>query len=139
MILLDTNVVSEPLRRQPETRVVEWIDAQPLETLYLSAITVAELRACVALLPPGRRRTGLHENLEERVLPLFAGRVLPFDLLCTTAYAGLMAKARSKRLAIAAADGYIAAIALANGFAVATRDGGPFEAAGAKVIDPWRA
>jgi predicted nucleic acid-binding protein len=139
MILLDTNVVSEPLRRQPEIRVVEWIDAQPLETLYLSTITVAELRAGVALLPPGRRRTGLHENLEERVLPLFAGRVLPFDLLCTTAYAGLMAKARSKGLAIAAADGYIAAIALANGFAVATRDIGPFAAAGARVIDPWRA
>lgn len=51
MILLDTNVVSEPLRQSPETRVVEWIDAQPLETLYLSAITVAELRAGVALLP----------------------------------------------------------------------------------------
>lgn len=139
MILLDTNVVSEPLRRQPEARVVEWIDAQPLETLYLSAITVAELRAGVALLPSGRRRAGLHENLEERVLPLFAGRVMPFDLLCTQAYAALMAKTRSKGLAIAAADGYIAAIALANGFAVATRDTGPFEAAGARVIDPWRA
>jgi len=138
MILLDTNVVSEPLRRQPESRVIEWIDAQPLETLYLSAITVAELRAGVTLLPSGRRRTGLHENLEERVLPLFAGRVLPFDLLCTTAYAALMARARSKGMAIAAADGYIAAIALANGFAVATRDTGPFEAAGARVIDPWQ-
>lgn len=137
MILLDTNVVSEPLRRQPETRVIEWIDAQSLETLYLSAITVAELRAGVALLPSGRRRTGLHENLEERVLPLFAGRVLPFDLLCTTAYADLMARARSKGLAIAAADGYIAAIALANGLAVATRDTRPFEAAGARVFDPW--
>lgn len=137
MILLDTNVVSEPLRHAPEARVVDWIDAQLLETLYLSAITVAELRAGVALLPSGKRRTGLHESLEKRVLPLFAGRVLPFDLACTQAYAELMAKARTAGLAIAAADGYIAAIAAANGFAVATRDTGPFEAAGATVINPW--
>jgi hypothetical protein len=79
----------------------------------------------------------LRENLEKRVLPLFAGRVLPFDLACTQAYAELMAQARAAGLAIAAADGYIAAIAAANGFAVATRDTSPFEAAGATVINPW--
>ena len=139
MILLDTNVVSEPLRGAPEDRVVAWIDAQPLETLFLSAITVAELRAGVALLPAGRRRTGLQENLEKRVLPLFAGRVLPFDLPATQAYAALMAKARAKGLAVATADGYIAAIAAANGFTVATRDTGPFLAAGTAVINPWQA
>lgn len=66
MILLDTNVVSEPLRPTPEAHVIEWIDAQPLETLFLSAVTVAELRAGVALLPSGKRRTGLQENLEKR-------------------------------------------------------------------------
>ena len=139
MILLDTNVVSEPLRAAPDARVIEWIDAQRLETLFLSAITVAELRAGVALLPAGKRRTGLQQNLETRVLPLFAGRVLPFDLSCTQAYAELMAKARASGLAIAGADGYIAAIAAANGLAVATRDIGPFEAAGLAVINPWLA
>ena len=138
MILLDTNVVSEPLRSGPDARVIEWIDAQPLETLFLSAITVAELRAGVALLPAGKRRAGLRTSLETRVLPLFAGRVLPFDLGCTQAYAELMAKARTSGLAIASADGYIAAIAAANGFTVATRDTGPFEAAGAAVINPWQ-
>jgi toxin FitB len=138
VILLDTNVVSEPLRPAPDTRVIEWIDAQALETLFLSAITVAELRAGVALLPRGKRRSGLHESLETRVLPLFAGRVLPFDLACTQAYAALIATARAAGLAIASADGYIAAIAAANGLAVATRDTGPFEAAGAAVINPWR-
>ena len=137
MILLDTNVVSEPLRPAPDARVIEWIDAQPLETLFLSAITVAELRAGVALLPAGKRRTGLQQNLEKRVLPLFAGRVLSFDLACTQAYAVLLARARKAGLAIATADGYIAAIAAANGFTVATRDAGPFEAAGVAVIDPW--
>ena len=130
---------AEPLRPAPDAQVIAWIDAQALETLYLSAITVAELRAGVALLPAGKRRSGLQQNLEERVLPLFAGRVLPFDLACTPAYAALMTKARAAGLAIAAADGYIAAIASANGMAVATRHIGPFETAGAAVIDPWRA
>ena len=137
MILLDTNVVSEPLRPAPDNRVVAWIDAQALETLFLSAITVAELRAGVALLPAGKRRAGLQESLETRVLPLFAGRVLAFDLGCTQAYAALVAKARASGLAITSADGYIAAIAAANGLAVATRDTGPFEAAGVTVINPW--
>ena len=113
------------------------VDAQPLETLFLSAITVGELRAGVALLPAGRRRAGLQESLETRVLPLFAGRVLAYDLGCTHAYAGLVATARTSGLAIASADGYVAAIAIANGLAVATRDTGPFEAAGATVINPW--
>ena len=138
MILLDTKVMSEPFRRAPEARVVAWIDAQAMETLYLCAITVAELRAGVALLPAGKRRAGLQDNLEKRVLPLFAGRVLPFDLACTPAYAALMAKARSAGLAIATADGYIAAIAAANRFAVATRDASPFDAAGVAVINPWQ-
>jgi hypothetical protein len=137
--LLDTNVVSEPLRPTPDARVIEWIDAQPLETLFLSAVTVAELRAGVALLPSGKRRTSLQQNLEKRVLPLFAGRVLPFDLACTPAYAELTAKARTVGLAVATADGYIAAIAAANGFVVATRDTAPFEAAGVAVVNPWRA
>jgi predicted nucleic acid-binding protein len=138
MILLDTNVVTEPLRRSPDARVTEWLDAQALETLFLSAITVAELRAGLALLPPGKRLMGLQESLETRVLPLFSGRVLPFDLGCTQAYANLMAKARVTGLAISSADGYIAAIAAANGLTVATRDTGPFNAAGVAVINPWQ-
>jgi predicted nucleic acid-binding protein len=115
------------------------MDAQALETLFLSAITVAELRAGLALLPPGKRRAGLQTSLETQVLRLFSGRVLPFDLGCTQAYAELIARARASGLAIASADGYIAAIAVANGLTVATRDTGPFEAAGAAVINPWQA
>lgn len=137
MILLDTNVISEPLRPSPETRVSDWIDAQPLETLYLSTMTVAELRAGVALMPAGRRRTVLHEHLEKRVLPMFAGRVLPFDLSCTSAYAELLATARKAGSGIETADACIAAVAFANGFIVATRDTSPFQAAGLTVINPW--
>ena len=138
MILVDTNTVSEPLRPAPEPRVTAWIDAQPLETLYLSAITVAELRFGVASLPAGRRRTLLEEDIERRILPLFAGRVLPFDLPASQAYAALMAEARRSGVAVSASDGYIAATAAAGGMAVATRDSAPFEAAGLRVIDPWK-
>jgi predicted nucleic acid-binding protein len=137
MILLDTNVISEPLRRSPEASVIEWIDEQSLETLYLCAMTVAELRAGIALMPVGRRRSTLHESLEKQVLPLFVGRVLPFDLACTQAYAEVLAKARKAGSGIEAADACIAAVALANGFIVATRDTHPFRAAGLTVINPW--
>lgn len=137
MILLDTNVISEPLRRDPEARVIKWIDAQSLETLFLSAITVAELRFGVANLPAGKRRDELQTSLENQILPLFTGRVCPFAMDCTAAYAELMAKAKSAGLAIAAADGYIASIAATNRFSVATRDVSPFQAAGINVINPW--
>ena len=139
MILLDTNVLSEPLRATADAGVVAWIDAQPIETLYLAAITVAELRFGVAALPAGKRRAALHERFEQDVLPLFEGRVLPFDLRASKAYAELMTKARTSGRAIGAADGYIAATAAANGMRVATRDVGPFEAAGLKVVNPWMA
>jgi predicted nucleic acid-binding protein len=139
MILLDTNVISEPQRQEPNARVLDWIDAQALETLYLSAITVAELRAGIALMPAGKRRDCLHENLEKRLLPMFANRVLSFDMACTKAYAELLTTSRAAGLAIETADAFIAAVALANGFTVATRDTSPFEAAGLNVINPWEA
>jgi predicted nucleic acid-binding protein len=137
MILLDTHVVPEPLCQAPAPQVIARLDAQALGALFLSAITVAELQAGIALLPPGRRRSGLQDNLEQRVLPLFAGRVLAFDPACNQPYAELMAQARRAGLAISTADGCIAAIAAAHGLAVATRDTRPFEAAGVGVINPW--
>ena len=138
MIVLDTNVISEPLRPAPEHRVTEWIDAQAIETLYLSAITVAEARFRLVSLPAGKRRDRLQASLEKQVLPLFVGRVLPFDMSASQAYSELMAQARAAGLAIGTADGYIAATAKANGMVVATRDVNPFVAAGLDVINPWR-
>lgn len=138
MILLDTNLLSEALKPFPDVRVIEWIDAQPLETLYLSAMTVAELRAGVALLPLGKRRNMLDDQLEKRVLPMFVGRVLPFDLACTNAYAQVLSAARKTGTGIQIADACIAAVAVANGFGVATRDTRPFLVAGLNVINPWQ-
>lgn len=137
MILLDTNVISEPLRAKADAGVLAWIDAQPIETLYLCAITLAELRFGVAVLPAGKRRETLHDSLERRVLPLFTGRILSFDATASQAYADIMARARAAGLAIGTADGYIAATAAAHGMLVATRDTAPYETAGVSVVDPW--
>ena len=137
MILIDTNVVSEPWKPAPDAQVLAWIDAQVIETLFLSAVTVAELRFGIAAMPAGRRRTTLHDRLEVEILPLFVGRILSFDLDASRAYADLMAQAKSSGKAIGMADGLIAALAQTHGLLVATRDVGPFAAVGLQVINPW--
>ncbi len=139
MILVDTNVLSELWRVAPDPGVLSWVDAQAMETLHLSAITVAELRFGVASMPEGRRRSIYQDRLEREVLPAFTGRVLPFDLDASQAYATLMARARREGKAISTADGYIAATAASRALMVATRDVAPFQAAGLKVINPWNA
>ena len=136
MILLDTNIISESLRPRGDPAVLAWLDAQAIETLYLSTITLAELRFGIAAMPAGRRRTTLGRELDDRVLPLFDGRILPFDRAAADAYGALRARARSEGQAIGTADGYIAGVAAAHGLAVATRDVGPFEAARLRVITP---
>ena len=137
MILLDTNVISEPLRPAGDAAVLAWIDEQIVETLYLSDISLAELRLGMATLPAGKRKDVLHSSFEQRVLPLFAGRILPVDSAASEAYAVLRARARAQGKAIAPADGYIAATAKSHGLIFATRDTGPFEAVGLTVINPW--
>ncbi len=94
MIVIDTNVISELWKIEPNSNVLAWMDAQTIETLYLSAVTVAELRYGLAAMPEGKRRTIYQERLANEVLPAFAGRVLPFDLDTSQAYADLMAPGR---------------------------------------------
>ncbi|PUE33347.1 type II toxin-antitoxin system VapC family toxin [Limnohabitans sp. Jir72] len=139
MILLDTNVISEPLKlsADADAGVLAWIDAQSIATLYLSAISLAELRFSIAALPTGKRKETLQLGLEQRILPLFADRILPFDAIASQAYADILSTARAQGRAISTADGYIAATAKCHGFMVATRDASPFEAAGVAVINPW--
>jgi predicted nucleic acid-binding protein len=139
MIVLDTNVISELWKVAPDPRVRAWMDAQMIETLYLSAVTVAELRFGLAMMPAGKRRSIYQDRLEREVLPAFTGRVLPFDLDASRTYADLMAHAKAAGRTIGMADGYIAGTAAARGLTVATRDTSPFEAAGLKIINPWEA
>lgn len=137
MILLDTNVISEPWKPAPDTAVLAWLDAQAVETLFISAISIAELRFGIASLPSGKRQTILHDRLESEVLPHFDGRILPFNVDTSQFYAELMAGGRVSGKAIGKADGYIAATAAENRLVVAARDISPFKAAGLKVINPW--
>lgn len=139
MIVLDTNVVSEPLKAAASSAVIIWLDQQNVETLFLSTISLAELRYGVAALPGGRRKDGLRAALEERIFSLFGSRILAFDTAAADAYAVIRARARAAGKTVGASDGYIAATAAAHSFAVATRDTGPFEAAGVPVINPWAA
>ncbi len=137
MIILDTNVVSEPLKLKSDTTVQEWLDNQVAETLYLTSTSLAELLTGIEILPLGKRRATLSAMVAETVEKLFRDRILPFDREAATIYAELHGRARALGRVISFADGQIAAIATAHGFAVATRDSAPFEAAGVRVIDPW--
>jgi predicted nucleic acid-binding protein len=109
----------------------------PASTLYLSSVTLAELLVRVGASPDGARKQRLERSLE-RLLALFPGRVLPFDQEAARRYATTAVVARASGRPLAVADGYIAAIAGARGFAVATRNVGDFSATGVPVIDPWR-
>ncbi|MQX36393.1 type II toxin-antitoxin system VapC family toxin [Roseospira navarrensis] len=137
MIVLDTKVVSEAMKPEPSPAVRDWLDAQTAETLFLSSVTVAELLFGIHALPAGRRRQALSSTLDG-LLGLFADRILPFDLDAARRYADLAVAARTLGKGFPTPDGYIAAIATARGFAVATRDATAFRAAGVRIIDPWQ-
>ena len=136
MILLDTNVVSEAMKPEPNSSVRDWLDAQAAEPLFLSSVTIAELLFGIGALPKGKRKVNLAAALDG-VRDLFETRILPFDTAAAQRYADLAVAARAAGKGFPTPDGYIAAIAAAHGFAVASRDTSAFEAAGLVVIDPW--
>jgi toxin FitB len=139
MIVLDTNVVSEPMKPHGSPVVLDWLDRQMPETLYLTAINLAELLSGIEALPQGRRKDGLGSALSELLTALFGPRILSFDDKAAKLYAPLVGRARANGCTIGLADGQIAAIAAAHGFLVATRDTTPFLAMGLQVINPWEA
>lgn len=136
MIVLDTNVVSEAMKPEPNPAVRAWLNEQVAETLYLSSVTLAELLFGIGALPNGKRKKGLGEALDG-LLELFGERVLMFDTEAARHYAELAVKARTAGKGFPTPDGYIGAIAASKGFIVATRDTSPFEAVGLTVINPW--
>ena len=138
MIVLDTNVVSEAMKATPNPAVLAWLDEQAAETLYLSSVTLAELLFGIGVLPAGRRKEALTQMLDG-LLALFEDRVLAFDTNAARHYADLAVTARAVGKGFPTPDGYIAAIAKARGFTVATRDVAPFKAVGLNVINPWEA
>lgn len=134
MILLDTNVVSEAMKPAPDEAVRAWLDEQAAETLFLSSVTIAELMFGIGALPDGKRK----DKLTDGVMELFTDRILPFDIDAARHYADLAVKARTAGKGFPTPEGYIAAIAAAKGFVVATRDTSAFDAANVEVIDPWK-
>ena len=137
MIVLDTNVLSEPLKTKPAPKVVEWLDNQSAETLFLTAISRAELRFGVLKLPDGKRKNALAAQIE-RVLDLFKDRTLDFDAAAADKLAEIAVHCMTIGKRAVAPDAYIAACAAARDFAVATRDVGHFEHTGVRVINPWK-
>jgi toxin FitB len=135
VILLDTNVVSEAMKPEPNPAVRNWLDEQSAETLYLSSVTIAEVMFGIGTLPKGRRKDKLATALDG-VLELFTDRILPFDIGAARRY-DLAVKARAAGKGFPTPDGYIAAIAASHEFAVASSDTSAFIAAGLTVIDPW--
>jgi len=139
MIVLDTNVVSEAMKPSAHPAVAEWLNRQAAETLFLTSVTLAELLYGISALPTGRRKEVLADTLDRLLLELYGDRILPFDADAARCYAQLVTKARAAGKGFPTPDGYIAAIARAKGFIVATRDTSPFEAAGVSTINPWEA
>ncbi len=137
MIVVDTNVLSEPMRANGDPAVADWLDRQLADTLFLTTVTLAELLLGVQLMPLGLRRSRLEARIVEVVNAFGERQTLAFDSRAARAFAVLVARARNAGHSIAVADAQIAAIAAVHGFAVATRDVAPFIAAGVAVIDPW--
>ena len=137
MILVDTDVISELMRTEPSSLVLSWFGTQDASALFLSAITEAELRTGVSILPMGQRRERLMAAIDAVIDEDFADRVLPFDSQAAKAYAGIAAARRAAGRPIADADCQIAAIALGLGASVATRNVKDFEGCGVPLINPW--
>lgn len=137
MIILDTNVVSEPFKPLPHPGVVDWLNAQEPATLFITSINLAELLAGVETLPQGKRRDALAQALSSHVTALFADRVLHFETRAAQNFAACLAGAQAQGNPVGFADCAIAAIAKTHGFIVATRNVHDFQGTGVDLINPW--
>ena len=137
MFVLDTNVVSELMGPSPHPVIVSWVAERATSNLFLTAVTEAELRFGLAVMPPGKRRKGLLTGLERILKTGFANRVLPFDSGAARAYAEIAAARRRRGRPIAQADCQIAAIARSRGMSVAMRNIRDFEDMGIDIFNPW--
>ncbi len=135
MIVLDTNVLSEPLKQRPDQHVLAWLTSLDDE-VGVTSISVGELLTGVRALPAGRRREGLLEAIES-TLRTFAGSVLPYDETAARHSARLQESRRAAGRPLAVEDGMIAAICVARGTRLATRNTSDFAGLGLDLIDPW--
>jgi toxin FitB len=137
MIVLDTNVLSEPLRPAPSAKVLDWMRSQPNTVLFTTTITEAELLYGVALLPPGKRRNLLESVVGRMFAVHLAGRILPFDSAAARDYADIAAARRRSGRPMSEPDARIAAIARSRGAELATRNVADFAGCDLEVVNPW--
>jgi len=139
LIVLDTNVISELMKPVPDARVLDWLDRQPRDEIYTTAICEAELLTGVALLPAGRRRDDVRARVAKTLQWIGSNRILPFDSPAAGHYADVRSRLKREGRLVEPLDVQIASICLAYGARVATRNVAHFEAAGVDIIDPWTA
>jgi toxin FitB len=139
VIVVDTNVISELMRGEPHPAVVAWVAARPRMLLYTTHINQAEILYGIAALPEGRRRTALAAAAEAMFAEDFAGRILPFEAAAAACYPDIVLTRGRAGRPIEKFDALIAAIALAAGAEIATRDTGGLVGCGLTLIDPWTA
>ena len=138
-ILLDTNVLSELMRPQPDQSVMSWFSERTGALFYVSAMTQAEIMLGISLLPAGKRRDALAAAADGMFSQDFAGRCLPFDATGAANYAGIVAARRNAGQAISTEDALIAATALAHGYPLATRNIKDFlHIDGLTLYNPWQ-
>ena len=137
MIILDTNVLSEVLRPTPELRVIDWLGQQASASLFITAVTQAEILYGIAILDSGRRRDDLQAAAMAMFAEDFAGRILGFDVEAASFDAAIAAQRRHLGRPISQFDAQIAAITRSRGAALATRNIRDFEACDIDLIDPW--
>ena len=139
MIVLDTNVVSALMRRNPEPKVVAWLDGLPAESVWTTAITVFEVQFGLALLVPSRRRRQLEEAFARALEEDLEHRILPFDQSAARVAGAMAAKRRRAGRSVEIRDALIAGIVAARKASLATGNGRHFEGLDLPVIDPWSA
>jgi toxin FitB len=137
--LLDTNCISELVRPKPEPRVLDWMEAADEATLYLSVLTVGEIRKGVAGLAQGKRRTQLETWLEVDLRARFSGRIMPIDGAIADRWGLLTAVAKRKGNPLSVIDGLLAATALHHNLTVVSRNASDFSNTHVPVLNPWEA
>jgi len=137
--LLDTNCISELVRPKPEPRVMEWMEAVDETILYLSVLTVGEIRKGLAGLPQSKRRTHLETWLEVELQARFAGRIVPIDAAVADRWGLVAAEAKRKGKTLSVIDGLLAATAIHHNLTVVSRNARDFTNTQVPVLNPWQA
>lgn len=135
--LLDTNIISELIKPRPESGVTAWIEGTDESLLYLSVLTLGEIRRGIAALPQSRRRAALEAWLDKDLRARFEGRILIIDYEVADRWGLLSAAARNSGIALPVIDGLLAATALEHNLTLVTRDTGQIPSMGVAVFNPW--